>query len=195
MSVFGVRIGRFGAATRDRLLARAAGGDITYDHLGSTLARGGARPRMRVFSRVLGTGDARFAAAVDAVRTWVPHRGIGARVHPAGQPVALGATVLIELRLGPLYFVAPDRIVAVTDEPGRFGFTYGTLPGHAERGEETFLIERQTDGTVTATVRVDAVPATLPAQLAAPIIRRLQGFAARRYLKAIADHAMTGDNP
>jgi uncharacterized protein (UPF0548 family) len=195
MNVFGVRIGRLGAAARDRLLANAAGDDLTYDHLGSTLALDGLRPSVRVFARVLGCGDARFAAAVDAVRTWVPHRGIGARVHPAGQAVTLGSNVLIELRLGPLYVVAPDRIVAVTDEPARFGFTYGTLPGHAERGEETFLIERQTDGTVTATVRVDARPATLPARLAAPIVRRLQGIAAGRYLMAIADHVMTGDSP
>ncbi len=195
MSVVGVRVGRLRAATRDRLLARATGDDVSYDHVGSTLELADRQPSVRVFWRVVGNVDAAFAAAVDALRTWVPHRGIGARIHPAGQPVTLGATVLVELRLGPLYFVAPDRIVAVIDEPDRFGFTYGTLPGHAERGEETFLIERHTDGAVTATIRVDALPATLAARLAAPIVRRLQGVAARSYLEAIADHVTTGDGP
>ena len=36
------------------------------------------------------------------------------------------------------------RVVYLVDEDGpvpRFGFAYGTLPGHAESGEERFLVE------------------------------------------------------
>jgi len=40
------------------------------------------------------------------------------------------------------------RIVYVIDEPDRFGFGYGTLPGHAYRGEERFLVERLDDDSV-----------------------------------------------
>jgi uncharacterized protein (UPF0548 family) len=40
------------------------------------------------------------------------------------------------------------RVVYVIDEPERFGFAYGTLPNHIERGEERFLIERQSDDSV-----------------------------------------------
>jgi Domain of unknown function (DUF1990) len=38
---------------------------------------------------------------------------------------------------------APCRVVCVVDEAGptsKFGFAYGTLPGHVESGEERFLI-------------------------------------------------------
>ena len=40
------------------------------------------------------------------------------------------------------------RIVYVIDEQGsseRYGFAYGTLPDHMERGEERFTVEFDTD--------------------------------------------------
>ena len=43
-----------------------------------------------------------------------------------------------------LWWLNSCRIVYVVDESGpisRFGFAYGTLPGHVESGEERFLIE------------------------------------------------------
>jgi len=33
-----------------------------------------------------------------------------------------------------VWFLNAARIVYVIDEPRRFSFAYGTLPGHAERG-------------------------------------------------------------
>jgi uncharacterized protein (UPF0548 family) len=118
----------------------------------------------------------------------VPHRGIGADVLPSGQLVELGATVLVILRWGPMFVVAPDRIVAVVDEPRRFAFAYGTLPGHPERGEESYTAEMRDDGTVRVTIRVQAGPATLPARVLAPVVRRLQAAALRGYLRAVADY-------
>jgi uncharacterized protein (UPF0548 family) len=35
--------------------------------------------------------------------------------------------------------------VYVIDEPDRFGFAYGTLPQHAESGEERFSVEYHPD--------------------------------------------------
>jgi uncharacterized protein (UPF0548 family) len=83
----------------------------------------------------------------------------------------------------------PDRIVAVVHEPDRFGFAYGTLPGHPERGEEAFLVERHADGRTTATIRVAAKGDWLIARLASPIVRRLQRAALNRYLAALQRHA------
>ena len=43
-----------------------------------------------------------------------------------------------------LWWLNACRIVYVVDESGpisKFGFAYGTLPGHVESGEERFLIE------------------------------------------------------
>jgi uncharacterized protein (UPF0548 family) len=44
--------------------------------------------------------------------------------------------------------LARDETDRVAGEVRRFGFAYGTLPDHIERGEERFLIERQPDDSV-----------------------------------------------
>ena len=49
--------------------------------------------------------------------------------------------------IGPVQMVVPCRIVSVFKEVDSFGFAYGTLPGHPERGEESFVLERRDDAT------------------------------------------------
>lgn len=193
MRVAGVTLGRAGEAAIEAQLAAARAAEVTYDHVGSTLAPEqwpDRRPYRR--QRVLGLGADDFAAAVDLLRGWAPHRHLGATVYPAGPAIAEGATVLVELRRGPVAVVVPTRVVAVVDEPGRrFGFAYGTLPGHVERGEESFLVELQGDpgdpeAPVVGTVAVDAAPATRAARLAAPGVHLVQRWAVGRYLDALA---------
>jgi len=192
MRIAGVTIGRVGGAEVERRLAAARQAEVTYDHVGSTLAPErwpDRRPHVR--QRVLGLGAEDFAAAADRVRAWAPQRHLGATVHPADPPIVEGTAVLVELRKGPLAVVAPTRVVAVIDEPGRrFGFAYGTLPGHVESGEESFLVELQGDpgdpeAPVVGTVSVDAVPATLVARLGAPLVHVVQRWAVGRYLEAL----------
>jgi len=189
VNLFGVRFGGLDAAEVDRLLAAARAAAPTYDHVGSTLdpARRAA-PVVRVRHRTVGRGPTAFEAARQALRTWVPQLGIGATVEPEGQAVVTGATVLVVLRRGPLHVVAPDRIVGVVDEPRRFGYAYGSLPGHPERGEESFVVEHLDDDTVRATIRVQAGPGTLPAHVVAPLVRAVQHAALDGYLSAIARH-------
>jgi uncharacterized protein (UPF0548 family) len=175
-----------------RIVEAGAGDEPTYDHVRSTIDQvrwPDRHPFVR--SRVVGHGPADFAAAVEGLREWVCHRGIRARVHPADAPIAVGATVAVELPLGPVRIVVPNRIVAVLDEPARFGFAYGTLPGHEERGEEGFVVELTADGAVTATVAVDAVPASRAARLAGPAVTLVQHIAVGRYLAAWAAYVET----
>ena len=189
MDIGGLRFGRLAPGTRDRLLAAARAGALTYSPVGRTLDP--AVPTSAALQEHhvdVGRGEAAYEAAREAIRTWVPHHGIGATIEPAGQPIELGATVLVVLRRGPIYVIAPDRIVAVVDEPRRFGWAYGTLPDHAERGEESFLVEWRDDDVVRFTIRVEADVASLPARLIAPIVRWLQAAALRGYLRAVADH-------
>jgi uncharacterized protein (UPF0548 family) len=187
MKVAGVRCGRLTGAERDRLLDAARQAPPNYDHVGSTLdpARWSG-PLMAERHLDVGSGGAAFAAARTALSTWVPHTGIGATIEPPGQPVEEGATILVVLRFGPFTVVAPDRVVAVVDEPRRFAFAYGTLPSHPERGEESFTAEHRDDGTVRVTIRVEAVAGTLAARAVAPVLRRVQHVALRRYLEAVA---------
>ena len=90
-------------------------------------------------SRVI---DADFDAAAHRLFRWSVQRSGLFRVRPTHEVVELGAEVT--LGLGPLNFRC--RVVDVFHEDGRCGFTYGTLPGHLERGEETFTLERLRDG-------------------------------------------------
>jgi len=189
VNVLGLRFGPLDEVDRDRLLVAARAAAPTYDHVGSTLdPERWAAPAVRVRHRTVGRGPTAFGAARQALGTWAPQRGIGATVEPAGQPVVLGATILIVLRRGPLHVVAPDRIIGVVDEPRRFGFAYGSLPGHPERGEESFVVEHLDDDTVLATIRVQAGPGTLPAHAVAPLVRAVQHAAIDGYLSAIARH-------
>jgi len=192
MRTAGVTLGRAGEAAIEAQLAAARDAEVTYDHVGSTLAPEqwpDRQPYLR--QRVLGLGADDFAAAVDLLRAWAPQRHLGATLHPAGAAVAEGETVLVELRKGPAAVIAPTRIVAVIDEPGRrFGFAYGTLPGHVEKGEESFLVELQGDAgdpeaPVVGTVAVDAALGTLAARLAAPVVYLVQRWAVGRYLDAL----------
>lgn len=189
MNIAGISWGTPSARDRDRLLAAARRSALTYDHEGSTLdpARWSAAD-VRVHHLDVGTGAADFAAARTALRTWVPQRGISASVEPDGQPVEPGATVLVVLRYGPWSVVAPNRIIAVIDEPRSFAFAYGTLPGHQAQGEESFAVEHRADDTVWATIRVQATTATLLARLGTPIVKWLQEAALRKYLTAVAAH-------
>ncbi len=70
---------------------------------------------------------------------------------PADTPIRAGETVAVLIRAFGLWWLNAARIVYVVDETAesvtRFGFAYGTLPGHVEAGEERFLVEwdRATD--------------------------------------------------
>ena len=81
-------------------------------------------------------------------------RGAGLEVVPSDAWVEDGETVLLLIRVGVLNAVAPCRVVYVVEEPGRFSFAYGTLPGHPEQGEVAFTHPFDAAETVTFQVRV-----------------------------------------
>ena len=102
---------------------------------------------------VVGHGDAAFVAACDALRAWRAHAGAGIAVSSPPTPIAVGGVVAMALGVGPVWTIGACRIVAVVDERDAFGFAYGTLAGHPERGEESWVLRRRSDGDVTLTVR------------------------------------------
>ena len=189
----GILLGGRSPERLDPMLRAAEASGLTYEHVGSTLApSGGSRPLHR-HELALGRGDRYFGRGAAGLRAWVCHAGIGAVVHPSEPAIAVGSTLLVVLRAGPVSVVVPNRIVGVIDEPDRFGFAYGTLDGHQERGEESFLVERLADGTVLAVVTIDATPATRTARIVGPAGRRLQSVAARRYLRSLRHYVEDRD--
>jgi uncharacterized protein (UPF0548 family) len=83
------------------------------------------------------------------------------------------------------------RIVYVVKEQRRFGFAYGTLPAHAESGEERFTVEwRQEDNSVWYDILAFSRPRELLSRLGCPFVRKLQKRFAREsavaMLRAVA---------
>jgi uncharacterized protein (UPF0548 family) len=87
--------------------------------------------------------------------------------------------VLILARVLGIWTINACRIVTVIDEQEpvrRFGFLYATLPGHAECGEELFLLEwnHRSDGIVTFQIIANSRPQHVLVWASAPYARRLQ---------------------
>ena len=126
-----------------------------------------------------------FDEAAGRLMTWRIHEAAGLRVFASSVPVEPDAVV--EMFLGPRWMGirAVCRVVYVINEPDRVGFGYGTLPGHAESGEESFVIERRGDA-VRFVVRAFSNPATRLARLGGPATSAVQRFMTGRYLRSAA---------
>jgi uncharacterized protein (UPF0548 family) len=169
----------------DDLLAAERDQPPSYPEIGATrgeLPYGYRHDHHRV---ALGSGGEVFERAADGLRRWQAHLGAGAEIWPAGVTVAPGADVLVILRIGPAYAVAPCRIVYVDDDATRFGFAYGTLFGHPERGEEAFHVTRSDNDEVFFTVTAFSRPADPLVRLGSPVGRMIQRRVTQRYLDAM----------
>ena len=93
--------------------------------------------------------------------------------------------VVAAIPLGPVTAIVPCRIVYVTDETDRFGFAYGTLSGHPERGEESFHIVRTPSGQVTFEIVAFSRPSDLLVKLGRPAARLMQVRSSKRYLSGV----------
>ncbi|MBC7595851.1 MAG: DUF1990 domain-containing protein [Kineosporiaceae bacterium] len=156
--------------------------DFNYREVGAT--RGALPPGYYHLhaSHVLGSGDEVFGRAVNRLMSWDMHRGAGLKVEARSARVIEGAEVVMHW-LGQRI---PCRVVYVVDEPDRRGFAYGTLAGHPECGEESFVIDRDAHtGVVTATVIAFSKPGRLSAKLLGPLGRALQKWMTSRYLDAL----------
>jgi len=184
-----LRAGRPDETALARVLHQSSIGRPTYDFVGATVDSSIPSPyAVREHHRDLGRGDDVFASAVRGMRAWVQHRGVLARVHPAGAPLHEGGTVLVVLPAGPIVVLAPCRIIHAVDEARRFGFAYGSLPGHPETGEEAFLLDQLPDGTVRFTIRVSSRSSTPLLRLVEPVVAVFQRVAIARYLGAMKSH-------
>ncbi|MCX5382698.1 DUF1990 family protein [Streptomyces sp. NBC_00083] len=167
----------------------------------------------------VGYGAETFERAGAYVLTWGVQRGAGFGVYPGrtptpappaapgtptapgmptaptapATPTAPGDTALVILRAAPFRFprlVIPCRVVWTVRSAERIGFAYGTLPGHPECGEESFVVGREADGLVWFEVAAFSRPARWYARLGGPFTRLLQDLATRRYLRAVAAAAV-----
>lgn len=114
------------------------------------------------------TGEAERTYGTDGTSFLVP-----------GDTAVLGIRFLIPVR-------APVRVVYVIDEPDRTGFAYGTLAGHPESGEESFVVDRTEDGSVWLTISAFSRPSRWWWRLLYLPLRLAQELYTRRYLRVLA---------
>lgn len=169
-----------------RVLDKSRQADLSYSEVGAT--KNPTLPagyRVDHYERRLGSEEGRFERAVDALRRWQGQIGAGIRIFPNGATVEMDSTVLFVLRTIGLWAIAPCRVIYVIDEQTRFGFAYGTLPGHPERGEVAMIVSRE-DGDVVA--RIESFSRTVDplARAASPVTRVIQKRVTSRYLGALA---------
>lgn len=127
----------------------------------------------------LGGGPGTFSAACTALLCWQQFPAPWTRIHPDYPPLVVGTTVAVIARAYGLWWLNAARIVYVIKEPRRFGFAYGTLPGHVEEGEERFTVEWHADGTVWYDLLAFSRPQHPLVRLAGPLARRMQ----RRFVR------------
>ena len=158
---------------------------LTYPEVGATqslLPPGYDHLRQ---SATVGKGATEFASAATLLMTWDMHRRSGLRVESSSPRVAVGQVVRLGLRIGPAMVLAPGRVVSVVDEPRRQGFAYGTLPGHPECGEESFVLSLLDDETIDFTLVAFSRPAVWWSRAGAPVSRLVQKRITARYLDAL----------
>jgi len=118
---------------------------FTYLEVGATassLPKGFVVDHKRI---ELGPGEDAYRRARRALECWKQFDLGWLEAEPRNTPIRVGETVAVIVRAFELWWLNAARIVYVIDESAkkitRFGFAYGTLPGHVEAGEERFLIE------------------------------------------------------
>jgi uncharacterized protein (UPF0548 family) len=138
----------------------------------------------------LGDGEEAFARAAEALYAWKMFDLGWVRILPRGAPADVGTTVAVLARHIGFRSLNFSRVVyEVSGEEGgvrKLGFAYGTLPEHAESGEERFVVEWHPDGPVFYDLYAFSRPNHPLSRLGYPFARGLQRRFARGSLAAMA---------
>ncbi|MBI1880693.1 MAG: DUF1990 domain-containing protein [Chloroflexi bacterium] len=126
----------------------------------------------------LGLGQESFERAKAALRRWQMFDFDWLQLCWPDTPLEIGATVTVLARALGVWSLNACRIVYLIHETGpveKFGFAYGTLPEHAERGEERFCVEwHHADDTVWYDLLAFSQPNLWLVKLGYPYVRHLQ---------------------
>jgi uncharacterized protein (UPF0548 family) len=170
-----VRLFKPSAASIAQFIAREEPLDFNYPMVGATRTAS-APPDFDVDKNLflLGTGSKAWEAAKLAVQQWAMFPAPWTQIAPQQAPIQTNQTIAMLARVMGMWWINSCRIVYVIEEPNRFGFAYGTLPGHAEQGEELFLVERDETGKVYYRLEAFSRPRHLLARLTYPLPRVFQ---------------------
>lgn len=177
-----------------RFIASQRDGSFTYNPVGATRTQPPAGYTVDHNRIKLGEGEKTYERAIAALRSW-KHFDLGwVRIVPPGEAIKPETTVAVEAKTFGFWSLSACRIVYVIDEEEpvrKFGFAYGTLEDHVERGEERFTIEWHKDDSVWYDIYAFSRPNHPIVRLANPLARMLQKRFARDSLAAMAKAVRT----
>lgn len=136
----------------------------------------------------LGNGADAYRRAVSAICAWRMFELGWVEAYETRAPLEVGQTVAVLVRWCNLYFLNACRVAYLVDEQDpirRFGFAYGTLPEHGERGEERFTVEWLADDSVWYDLLAFSRPNQTLAKVGYIFTRRLQKRFARDSMAAM----------
>jgi uncharacterized protein (UPF0548 family) len=122
----------------------------------------------------LGDGEEVWNNAKKALTNWKHFPPSWTQIFPSTTPIEKAENVAVLFRLFGIWWINSARIVYTIDEKNKFGFAYGTLPGHLEKGEECFWIKRDKKGNVFYYIKAFSKPAYWFVRLAYPLARMYQ---------------------
>ena len=147
----------------------------------------------------LGTGHEVFTRAKGAVRRWEMFNLGWLQLQTPAAPIAVDTTVAVLAHVWSIWILNACRIVYVIDDSGPmdvFGFAYGTLPGHVERGEERFTVQwNHADDSVWYDIIAFSRPNHWLTRLGYPYVRRLQKRFARASQQAMLSAVSRASQP
>ena len=152
--------------------------EFTYPSVGAT--RDGDHPSGFLVDHNrshLGSGEGTFDAAKRALCEWQHYRFDWIELYRPNVDPAPDQTVGVLARAMGLWVLNACRVVYAVEEENplrRFAFAYGTLPEHAESGEERFQVEWHEDDSVWYDILAFSRPHQLFSRLAYPYVRRKQ---------------------
>jgi len=138
----------------------------------------------------LGTGRDVFERSRQSLLEWRHFDVSWVEFYGASEPVRTHQVVATLVSIAGIWFLNPCRVVYTEVAPPEgdvAAFAYGTLDGHAERGEERFQVSYDpTTGEVAYEITAFSRPALLLSRLAYPLARRIQRRFAVNSAEALA---------
>ena len=177
----------------ERLIAHTRARPHSYSEVGATQTAPPSGYNIDHNRALLGRGSEAFARAITAINEWRMFDMPWIRLIPAKPEVKEDETVAVIVKHFGFYSVNISRVVYQIQEDGQYGFAYGTLPSHAEQGEERFTVEHdQSTDEVWYDLFAFSKPRALPARIGYSISRRLQKRFARDSLAAMKQAVSVG---
>ena len=125
----------------------------------------------------IGHGRGDFDRARQALVEWKQFDLGWVELFPRQSTIAVGTVVAVLIKHLGFWSLNGCRVVynSTSNGPDSFGYAYGTLPNHAESGEELFevFIDPRTD-EVLYRIRATSRPQSALAWVGQPIVRALQ---------------------